>query len=293
MKIEEYETVEHIVKMVIKRLAPACILVSEGGLGKSFMVRSLLSEELNEDEYVISSGHITPLALYKMMYKNSDCIIVLDDVEDVLKSDSAVGILKAALWDVMGDGKRKVTWSSTSKALEDTPQEFTFEGGLILLANKIPRQYENTIKALRSRSLENTIKLTYQQKLKICKQLIDSDELYEISGVVLSEHEREDIKEDLKLHTSIIMESFNFRTVINLIRFYRYNRECVPEDKNLYLKLMESTTKVDEMKSIIYELINNTEISSKQKIVLFQQRTGKSQATFYRLRNELKKDLET
>ena len=103
--------------MVIHKYAPACIIISEGGLGKSYLVRKKLENQCKQDDYIIHSGHITPLALYIMLYKNHDKIIVLDDVEELLKNDNAVGILKAGLWDVMGDGKREITWASTSESI--------------------------------------------------------------------------------------------------------------------------------------------------------------------------------
>ena len=93
VNIKKYENFRHIVNMVIKGNAPACIIRSEGGLGKSFMVRKMLLDQ-SERSYIVKSGHITPLALYKLLYEHMDDIVVLDDAEGVLKSDTAVGILK-------------------------------------------------------------------------------------------------------------------------------------------------------------------------------------------------------
>ena len=80
VNIKKYENARHIVNMVIKGDAPACIIKSEGGLGKSFMVRKMLLDQ-SERSYIVKSGHITPLALYKLLYQHRNDIVVLDDVE--------------------------------------------------------------------------------------------------------------------------------------------------------------------------------------------------------------------
>ncbi len=276
--------------MVIKRFVPACILTSEGGLGKSYLVRKMLKDQCKKEDFEIRSGHITPLALYKLLYKFRTKIVVLDDVEELLKSDIVVGILKAGLWDVEGNGKREITWASTSEKLGATPQKFVFSGGIILLCNKIPRKYDAVVKALRTRGLEYTIRLTYEQKLRIFKELIDTEDFYDSLGLKLDETDRATLKEALEENTSVLLESFNFRTVVKLITFYVYNKKYHPEKKELYLDLMEKTNKQDEEKKIVWEMMRS-DFPMTQQIQLFFERTGKSRATFYRIKKKL--EIET
>lgn len=113
-------------------------------------------------DYVYRSGHITPLSLYILLYENRGRTIIFDDIEELFKNDTAVGILKAALWPIKG--KRIVTYTTTSDKIGDTPQEFEFYGGVILLANKIPREDSPTIQALSTRGLVIRINLTFKQK---------------------------------------------------------------------------------------------------------------------------------
>lgn len=276
--------------MVIKKLAPACILKSEGGLGKSYLVRKKLKEHCKPDEYEIRNGHITPLSLYKLMYGHKDGIIMLDDVEDVLKNDIAVGILKAGLWDVEGNGKREITWTSTSAKLGDVPQKFTFNGGIILLCNKIPKRNDSVVKAFRTRGLEYEIQLTYKQKLKIFQQLIDSADFFKIAGVNLEKDDREQLKKDLEEHTSVVMENFNFRTVVKLIKFYVYGKQHHPDKPDLYIILHKKTNHVDEEKEIVLNLMKK-KLPVSQEVQQFRELTGKSRATYYRIKKILKGEI--
>jgi len=252
--------------MVIKGDSPACIIKSEGGLGKSYLVRKMLNQQCNPDRYEIRSGHITPLALYKLLYEHRHDIVVLDDAEGVLNSNISVGILKAALWDVDGNGKREITWASTSEKIGDTPQKFSFNGGIILLCNKIPRKHDAVVAALRTRCLEYEIKLTYKQKLNIFKQLIDDEDFFEITGFKPTKEDREKLKRDLEESTSAVLENFNFRTVVKLMRFYSYGKQYHPDKPDLHLRLHRETNNIDEEKEIVYNLmVSDIPVSMKFK----------------------------
>lgn len=290
LKIPEYERAGYLVDMVIKKDSPSCTLVSEGGLGKSFLVRTMLEQQKKKDEYVIHSGHITPLGLYKLMYENSEKIIVLDDVEEVLKSDVSVGILKAGLWDVKGDGKRDITWATTSEKLGDTPQRFTFNGGIILLCNKIPRKYDAIVSALRTRGLEYEIKLTYNQKLRIFKQLIDEQDFSNVAGFKLTAPDKNRLKKDLEKNTSTVLKNFNFRTVIKLIKYFVYNKINHPNKPGLYLELHKATTKVDEDKELVYQMMKS-KLPVSQQVQNFTAKTGRSRETYYRIKKQLDIDI--
>ena len=52
MKIEnpKYQNAEYLVDMVIKRKSPAVVLESEGGLGKSYMVQSMVEKQIPDHQ---------------------------------------------------------------------------------------------------------------------------------------------------------------------------------------------------------------------------------------------------
>jgi len=285
--IKEYDNMVHMINMIIMGDVHGCIITSEGGLGKSFLVRTML--EQSGREFFVTAGHVTPLALYALMHKNKKAIILLDDVEDVLKNDVSVGVLKAALWDVKGDGKRRITWASTSKALAKLgiPMQFDFEGAVILLCNKVPRSSDEVLKALKTRGFELTINLSYSQKLKICTDMVNNQYFYKLSGVKLTKKQKEIITNTLTKETSVLMESFNFRTLIKLIKFYKYNVTYHKDDKDLYLRLLKTTIDIDKDKEIIYTLMQNSGLSIKEQVQIFCEESGKSRATYFRLKKML------
>jgi hypothetical protein len=286
MKILEHKDAEDLVMMVIRQMAYACVLISEGGLGKSYLVQTLLMEHCSKNS-VYHTGHISPLALYKLLHDNNNKIIVLDDMEELLSNDTNIGILKPALWQVKN--KREITWGTTSDALGNYPQRFTFNGGLILLLNEIKRENHPLIQALMSRAVVHRIELNFEQKLKIMKQIIDSDSFPEIFKIDLSKDEREQLKHDLEKNVSLVTKNFNFRTMKKFVMFYAYNKKYIPENPNRYVELHNATNTIDEDKKIIMELMEQS-LSVSQQVQQFTEKTGKSRATYFRIKEKLSKD---
>lgn len=284
MKIDEYKYAEDLVMMVIKGYNPSALLISEGGLGKSYLVKTLCNKHC-PDSHHYHSGHITPLALYQKIFDKRDKIIILDDVEALFKYDNAVSILRSALWEV--DRKRIVSWASTSDKLGDYPQSFEFTGGIILLCNYVPNKFMATIKAFKTRTLKHTIFLSYKQKLAIMKEMIDKESF----DVKLSKEDRERLKSDLEKHTSLVTENFNFRTMEKLVKFYAYGKKYHPNEPNRHIELHNATNSVDEDKVVILELMKK-KFSVLQQVQQFIKRTGKSRATYFRIKKELMKEIK-
>jgi len=288
MKIKEYEYAEDLVNMVIERNAPACVLVSEGGLGKSYLVKTQCEEKCNDYEYF--SGYMTPKQLYFYLLNNSDKIIVLDDIEDLLKNNKAVGILKGALWAVKG--KSIVSYATTERDGSSSHHEFEFTGGIIVLLNKIPREKNQIVSALISRCLKYTIKLTYRQKLNIMKQIMREDSFYHLINCEVSSEDRERLIKDLIENSSPAMINFNFRTMEMMVRFYVYNKKEHPDQPNRHIDLYNQTNQKDVEKELVYKLIKSglPVISQAEE---FTEKTGKSRATFYRIKKEIVNDEKT
>lgn len=288
MKIKEYEYVEDFVNMVLQGLSPACILVSEGGLGKSYLVRTICEEKC-PDKYVIFRGHITPKQLFVYLFMNKNKIVIFDDIEDLLKNDKAVGILKSALWAVKGES-RIIKYATTNK--DGTPYhvEFEFAGGIILLLNKIPREHNPIVQALKTRNSVLEIKLTYKQKLKIMENILRNDSFYHLIGQELSNEDRGRLIKDLRENTSLSLENFNFRTMEKLVIYYAYNKKAHPDEPDRHVIMHKLTNKTDEEKEIVYRLIQaNLPIAT--QITKFTEVTGKSRATFYRIKKTIENEL--
>jgi len=288
INIPKYQYAEYLVDMVIKKISPACILESEGGLGKSYLVQSMVEEQIPE-EYEYHSGHITPLALYKKMYDQNGKVIILDDVEEVFSNNISVGIMSPTLW--KAKKTRIVSWGTTSDKLGNYPQKFEFKGGVILLANRIPRKNDPKVRAIITRTHYYRIELTYKEKMDIIKRILDTEDFYQLAGVSLSKDDRERLKFDLENNTSLVTKYFNFRTMVKMAMYYSYGKEYHSNQKDLHIRLHNATTEIDEDKELILSLIKK-KLSVPQQVSQFSLITGKSRASYFRVKKKLKEEMK-
>lgn len=130
------ELLAHHVRMVARKHSHALFVFgSQGGLGKSRTILRTLEDE-GIDPILINS-HITPLALYSMLFQHrDDAVIFLDDVDSILSSMAHLGLLRSALW---GQGQRIVTYGS-SQLSSSLPSSFEFTSRVVIAANVIPKK---------------------------------------------------------------------------------------------------------------------------------------------------------
>jgi hypothetical protein len=280
-EIKKLSHAKHLIQMVIYGELKSIILISEGGLGKSYLTIKTVEERLKPDEYVYWTGHISPFELYKLLYENPNKIFIFDDVETLLENDDCVSILKAALWEV--NGKRKVCYRTKPDLQGNYEESFEFKGGLILLCNKIPRRQDPVMKALESRTAYHEIILTYDKKIEIMNKIIDEHKKLNTTG-------KDVVKYWLAEMTSECTKNFNLRTMEKLIAFYNYNRKYVKDDRNLYKKLFKATIETDEHKLLVKQLMEKKWLVKHQAKV-FSERTGLSRTTYFRIKKELVKEM--
>ena len=115
IEIVEKGLMEDYLDMAVQGKA-SVLIHSRAGLGKTYTTL----KKLEGKDYKYNSGFASPLALYKELYEHRNKVIVLDDIEGMLKNQVAISILKAAL------GNGTVSYLTTSKKLGEAPQEFEF-----------------------------------------------------------------------------------------------------------------------------------------------------------------------
>lgn len=109
------------------------------GTGKSHTIKSLLRQahERNGIQYVVVSGTITGINLYKLLYKyrQEKQIILMDDCDSVYDDEDGMNVLKAAL-DTTDD--RHISWLSEAVTLkaDNIPTEFEYKGSMQFITNK-------------------------------------------------------------------------------------------------------------------------------------------------------------
>lgn len=122
----------HHVRMVARRMSHSLFVFgSQGGLGKTRTINQVFDEE--EVDPVLINSHVTPLALYGILYQyKDDAVLFFDDVDSMFSSMAHLGLLRSALW----GNPRIVTYGSSQ--LKDLPPRFDFSSRCIFAANVIP-----------------------------------------------------------------------------------------------------------------------------------------------------------
>lgn len=208
-----FDIPKHYIQMCCDGLSNGCLLTGEGGIGKSRLVTDIIKQR--KIPYAYLNTFVTPLALYKFMYRNKDKLIILDDV-DGLWENRVIALLKAALWEV--GGKRVVNWESTSSKLDDIPLSFEFTGQIIILANKLEIKDVN-IRAVVTRINHYEFKFSYGDKIEVMKEIITKP----YDG--LSYSEREYVLNKLIECSNENTKNFNFRTLIKAFNLYIYDMD--------------------------------------------------------------------
>jgi len=134
---------ENLVGAAKKGMIKSLIISGPPGVGKSHGVERKLSKHnilstLSEKEvpYTIIKGAMSPIGLYKALYKYKDAgkICVFDDCDTIFEDTLMLNILKAAL---DSKAKRTICWNTESRVLdrEGIPDRFDFQASAIFLTN--------------------------------------------------------------------------------------------------------------------------------------------------------------
>ena len=114
MKNKHYNLINSNLQILNKSDINAMITVSKGGLGKTTLIMNAMRNNGYElgVHYLYFNSYFTPLAFYQAMVEATELksprILILDDVEMILKDKVILNLLKAGTWQNNG-GKRLVT----------------------------------------------------------------------------------------------------------------------------------------------------------------------------------------
>ena len=130
----KFQLVRDRTRAVARGLATGFFLHGGGGVGKSYTVL----EELKrlKAHFVIFNSRMTGRGLYNALERYPDAVHVLEDMEQIMRDRGAQGVLRSALWGQRRDGdsgpmERPVTWST--HLMEHS---FIFTGGVIMTSNR-------------------------------------------------------------------------------------------------------------------------------------------------------------
>lgn len=163
---ERQQLLAHHVRLVARKMSASLFCFgAQGGLGKSRTVLRTLDEEGVEP--ILINSHVTPLALYGILYQHrDDDVIFFDDTDAMFSSMPHLGLLRSALW----GSPRIVTYNSSQ--LRDLPSRFEFSSRIIFAANVIPKN--DAFKAVLSRCDLFDLSATNEEVLDLMRSVASS-----------------------------------------------------------------------------------------------------------------------
>lgn len=275
IKSPAYFEMEKYIEMVCEGYSNFCIVCSRGGFAKTWSSQAILRKK--EIDYSYLNSFTSPLELYNFLYDNSkDKIILIDDTEGVWDNKPVISILKNA---TELNGKRIISWNSTTSKLGGRMNTTEFSSRIILLANQLPNAEKNPhIEALINRSFLCNLKFSYKEKIDIIGE-VSKKEYQNLTNEV-----RNRVFEFIKRNTNEATKDLSIRTLIKCYHFYQFNKELW---KELGIKILRT----DRRKEVVWELMNSPKPVKDQEAEYYI-KTGHSRADFYRIKAELQPHIE-
>jgi len=173
-----FDDMEEAAKVVAKGKWRSLIIAGMGGIGKTYGVKQVLTQELGpygegpDGKWSFYEGLSTSgFGLFKILLLNSKKLIVFDDSDAIWKDKDMINMMKIVTSD---SGDRTITWASNSTAnvalmgkaerdqylkeyleavIEDPntkmkpPSTFNFEGQMINISNMAANKFDDAIKS--------------------------------------------------------------------------------------------------------------------------------------------------
>ena len=141
---KSYQLVTANLQVLMNSEMNCLVLLSPAGLGKTTAILSAVKQlGLQKDvHFGYYNSYFTPLSFYQTLIKATELqkprLLILDDVELILKDKTIINLLKAATWE-NEKGYRTVNYNSTHHSVK-AHQSINFDGKIILLLNEIPEE---------------------------------------------------------------------------------------------------------------------------------------------------------
>jgi len=140
IKIKTYDELFKYISAFSQKKLSLLIVVSRGGLGKTFIAEEALLDEAP----LVFTGHVTPLSMYKELYERNkvekDFIAMFDDVDALMMNKSNVALLKQ-LCDTREE--KTIKYFTSSPTLKDVPREFETSCKVLMNMNDIKTEDRN------------------------------------------------------------------------------------------------------------------------------------------------------
>jgi len=264
---EKLDIVQEYVKMVARGNINCLFLFGEGGIGKTETILRTLENEEIQSVYV--NGVVTPLELYHNLFDYNGKLIVFDDIEGILGSNKAISILKGATYGFKG--RRVLNYKTTSSLLR-VPEAFEFKGRIVLCMNHFPEN-NPSLEALYRRTLYYELRLSIEEKISIFQQIAERT----YPGIRIEK--RKMVCNFIISRISEATKRLSIREIFKAFEIYKASKE---RWKVLVSELLQVDTDIEAFMSV-----NKMKCNVKHKIRIFNESTGKSRATYFRIKRKL------
>lgn len=198
----------------------SCLVVlSPAGLGKTTLVFKAMAEKgyIQGTHFLYYNSYFTPLGFYQTLEETTRLkapnILILDDVETILKDKKIINLLKASTWE-NEKGSRKVNYVSTSQKVKENAVDFN--GKIILLINEAPES-NPMFKAIVDRVLFCELSFTQNEIIELLE-----DEIVNQPYKDLSLEKRKMILAFIKKNITPASQ-LSFRTLIKAYNNFLYS----------------------------------------------------------------------
>lgn len=174
--MRKHELLKKFITGLAKGHANSLIVLSKAGCGKTATTFATMDElgYVEGEHYLYLSNYATPLSFYELLQDVNNLkepkLLILDDVEEILKNQRIVSMLKGGLWEA--NGKRRVCWLSTSN--RGIIPEFDFEGRIIFLLNSL-NEKNASVFAFKDRGFYFEINLNKDEMLELMDERVKKE----------------------------------------------------------------------------------------------------------------------
>lgn len=276
---ERQALLAHHVRLIARKRSNALLVFGHGGLGKTVCITETLASEGIVP--VTASAHLTPLGLYQLLFfHRADEVLLIEDAEGIFNNLVTLGILRASTW----GSPRVVTYVSSQ--LNGVPSRFEFDSRIILTANTLPKK-NAAFQALLSRL--DTFHMTATNDEVIAQMrawarrgfhsLIPA-QVEEVVDFIASEGATRPLS--LRLYQpSLVKREYAAESGIDWRELVRCQLQQLASADNV----PQADSRAAEL-LIMGQAVAAHPDSVKEQEAFFRQRTGKSRASFFRVKRE-------
>jgi hypothetical protein len=202
-----------------------------GGTSKSFTIAKKL-EDLGAS-YKLTNSRISGKGFFELLRDHPKCTHVIEDAEGIFQDKGILGILRSSTWGPevqTGYRERMVSW-----VVAGQPQQVIFEGGIILVMNKVPAQSAEW-RAIATRFTVLEFKPTDEEIAAFARHIAKQGYTHE--SFFLSPEDCLDVVEQVVSRSKALNRGLDLRVMINVFadRLQWKNKEA----ETHWLDLLES-----------------------------------------------------